>query len=475
MIPKLSRLYPIVALLAAVLMLAGFLLRQSQPGEELSEDDEQEMSAGRTSRTVEQDVINAPLAVPPTVPDAAGSAFTPQTRLGFSAGDQWEPAIAADRFGHVYVLYPQYSGVPGCGDCYSPTMILQTSSDRGTTWSAPRIMFPAGETTGQYDAQILVDPADGKTVYASWLQNSKSDTVVARSGDFGATWNVVTADHTNAGTDKPILLVRGQDVYVGFNHAQKVWVAASHNDGASFTAYVVNPNGKLGWSLAGGAAIDKLGNVYYSWAGYEQNGGAKGNVNLYVSKSGDGGKTWTSKVLDISGAPPDCSSYACGWAFLGAQIVMTADDNGTLYALWNAGTGDKAPERIWFSKSADAGSTWSAKRGISSAPEGTAHAFPAIVARGAGDVRIAWMDARAPGGRWNTYYRRSANSGASWSAETDISTPVSGIAYINNDGFAFPFGDYFKMDVDDQGKTQAVWGEGANYQGPGSIWYSRGQ
>lgn len=154
---------------------------------------------------------------------------------------------------------------------------------------------------------------------------------------------------------------------------------------------------------------------------------------------------------------------------------MTADNNGTLYALWNAGTGDKAPERIWFARSTDAGGTWSARSDVSSAPEGIGHAFPAIVARGTGDVRIAWMDARARGGRWNAYYRRSTNGGASWSAETDISTPVSGLAYINADGFGFPFGDYFEMDVDDQGKTQAVWGEGANYQGPGSIWYTRGQ
>ena len=34
--------------------------------------------------------------------------------MGFTTGDQWEPAIAADRFNHVYVLYPQYLGVPGC-------------------------------------------------------------------------------------------------------------------------------------------------------------------------------------------------------------------------------------------------------------------------------------------------------------------------------------------------------------------------
>ena len=51
-------------------------------------------------------------------------------------------------------------------------------------------------------------------MYAAWLQNKKSDTVVAKSTDFGTTWSVVIADSTKAGTDKPSLTVRGQDVYV---------------------------------------------------------------------------------------------------------------------------------------------------------------------------------------------------------------------------------------------------------------------
>src|SRR5438094_6936361 len=90
---------------------------------------------------------------------------------------------------------------------------------------------------------------------------------------------VVIADRTNACTDKPILIAHGANVYVGFNHAQKVWVASSHDGGITFSSSNVNPNGKLGWSLAGGGTIDPEGNVYFAWAGYTQNGGAKGPVN----------------------------------------------------------------------------------------------------------------------------------------------------------------------------------------------------
>lgn len=429
----------------------------------------------RRSGAVLSEVIAAqPASQPVSIPAAPLRGFAPQTRLGFTTGDQWEPAIAADRHGHVYVLYPQYLGVPGCPECYSPTAILQVSGDHGATWGAPRIIYPGGATTGQVDTQIAVDPVDGRTVFAAWLQDSKSDIAVARSTDFGATWSVVIANATNAPTDKPILAVRGQDVYVGYNHANKVWVSSSHDGGATFSSTTVNPNGKLGWTLAGGGTVDPSGNVYFAWDGYEQNGGAKGPVNLYISKSTDGGHTWSTVLIDVSGSPPDCSDYFCGWAYLGAQITMASDAAGTLYVLWNAGAVDRGPERIYFARSTNGGATWSARLDVSAAAQGVNHAFPAIVAGAAGEVRISWMDARADG-LWNTYYRSSEDAGASWSAEIDLSTFVSGYSYIFPGGFSFPFGDYYEMDIDDRGTTHAVWGEGLNYDSPGSIWYTNGK
>ena len=466
-----SRLWfqALILLLMLLLPLATMLFTR-EGSSEFGEEGKARLTRGQ----VLADVVNAPAQPPAKAPALPPSGFAPQTRLGYTAGDQWEPAIAADRHGHVYILYPQYLGVPGCADCFSPTMILQMSDDRGATWGTPRIIHPAGQMLGQWDAQIVVDPVDGRTVYAAWLQNGKSDTVVAKSTDFGATWSVVVANSTNAGTDKPILAVRGQDVYVGYNHAQKVWVSSSHDGGATFASVNVNKTGKLGWSLAGGGTVDPAGNVYFSWDGYEQNGGAKGPVNLYISKSSDGGRTWATTLLDVSGAPPDCSDYLCGWAYLGAQITMASDAAGTLYALWNAGVVDKGPERIYFAKSTDGGATWSAKIDVSLAPEGVNHAFPAIAARADGDVRISWMDARAEG-LWNTYYRRSTDGGDTWSAEVDLSTSVAGYDYILPDGFSFPFGDYYEVDIDDRGVSHLVWGEGLNYDSPGSIWYTRGK
>ena len=274
---------------------------------------------------------------------ARGQEFQAQTRLGGTLpGDQWEPAIATDAYGHVYSLIPDFP--PSCKGCPSSIIYLVTSADNGATWSVPRQIAPPG--SGQIDVQVKVDPLDGRTVYASWLQNNKSVIEVAKSVDFGQTWTTVIANQTQAGTDKDILVVRGSDVYVAYNHAQTVWVSSSHDGAQSFTSTKINANAQFGWSLTGGGTVDNAGNVYFAWDGYTQNGQAKGPVNLYVTKSSDGGATWTPTLLDISSSPPDCSAFSCAWAFLGAGIAMTSDTSGQIYVLWNAGTVDAGPERM---------------------------------------------------------------------------------------------------------------------------------
>src|SRR5438445_12840111 len=60
-------------------------------------------------------------------------------------------------------------------------------------------------------------------------------------------------------------------------------------------------------------------------------------------------------------------------------------------------------------------------------------------------------------------------------AESKLSSYVAGYSYIQPNGFSFPFGVYFEMDIDSRRKTQVVWAEGLNYHTPGSIWYTSGR
>ncbi len=430
-------------------------------------------------RAVQKLALLFVLALTTTQAALAVPGFPPQKRLGYRTGDQWEPAIAADGRGHVYVLYPQYGAVPDCSSCTAPSVALTVSSDNGLTWEPSKALLPY--STGQFDPQIVVDPVDRQTVYASWMQNNKRDIMVARSQDFGRSWSYSWAERGREEADRPVLTVRGADVYVGFNHEEKFFVAASHDAGQTFSSVQVNPNAAPGSSLAGGATVDPAGTIYFGWTAYARHEMASRPVSVYVSRSSDGGRTWSNLLLDVSSAPPSCDAQSCQTGYLGAQIALASDAAGALYALWNAGGANGGPERVYFSSSTTGGASWSERTSVSNSAQGAEHAFPAIVAGASGDVRIAWMDARASelGHRnrplWNTYYRNSTNGGATWNSETRLSGPTEGYDYILRGGFRFPFGDYFGLAIDSEGATHAVWGEGRDYKSPGSIWYTHGR
>jgi hypothetical protein len=425
-------------------------------------------------------LATAPIAaaVPPS--------FATEARLGFAGGDDWEPAIAAGAGGHLYAMwthYVDYNGGgagdidPSCLTCGSPHMDLQTSSDNGVTWSTPRAAWPT--TTRQDDPQIVVDPADGTTVWASFMQDNKSSEYVAKSTDFGQTWQTMLVEPLQRGTDKDILAVRGQHVYLAYHTQQKAYVSVSHDGGATWDTHdLFGSTAHIGVSLGSGGVVDANGVAYFAWNGVTQAGQAKGDINLYVTKSTDGGASWTVSIVNTSKAAPKCGCG--GWDYWGAQLAIDVDDANQVYVLWNANGAKYGPQRTYFASSAD-GATWSAREDVSTAAVGVNHAFPALVAGVAGDVRIAWMDDRNghdagggdPNARWNVYYRSSTNGGGLWSAEVQLSSFVDGYAYKFADGFLQPYGDYFELEIDSAGKTDAFWGEGNSYVGPGNVWFAR--
>jgi hypothetical protein len=407
----------------------------------------------------------------------AASGFTPQHRLGYTSGDQWEPAMATDAHGHIYILFPQYGAVDQCPACTTPTMVLLTSSDNGASWDPPQPLLTS--SIGQFDAQIKVDPIDRQTLYASWMQG-RHDIIVARSQDFGRSWYFAIAEHSaEAIIDKPVLAVRGPNVYVSFNHDQTLSVAASHDYAQNFSSTVLNPGAGPGWSLAAGATVDPVGNVYFSWTAYARTDLLSRPVEVFVSRSADGGRNWSTTPIDVSSAAPDCPAQVCSAGFLASQMALASDDAGVIYAVWNSGSAIGGSQRIYFSSSTNAGENWSTKVDVSNASAGVEHCFPAITAGTAGDVRIAWMDTREVDLQghplWNTFYRASTNGGATWSTESQLSGPVRGYDYILPNGFLFPFGNLFSIGIDNLGVTHVVWGEGRNYRSPGSIWYTRGR
>ena len=359
---------------------------------------------------------------------AAGSGPLPiaQNETQATSEEQWALAVTSDGNGHVYILYPQFDRLPGCRDCPVPNMVLAASNDSGASWQA-RLMTPP--LWSQADPQIVVDPEDHRTVYATWLQNGKTDVIVAKSTDFGQSWSLAIAARLAVPVVKPVLAVREKDVYAGFIHAQKLWVAASHDGGISFSPAVETLSTPLIDALSGNAVVDPTGNVFFAWTGYASNAGVKGQINLYISKSSDHGQSWTTTLMDVSAEPIECSAYRCEWGYLGAQITIAADASGTLYALWNSSSADNRAERIFMASSTTQGDLWSSKEDVSSAPIGVKHVLPTIAAGESGNIKIGWMDSRySP--QWTAFERVSTNGGATWSPEEAIPAATAGQKYF---------------------------------------------
>ena len=427
--------------------------------------------------------VSAVWAAPP-------GTFTNPLRLGFQGGDDWEPSIAADASGYVYALWTHYVGFgggatgeidPSCPGCPSPHMVIQIYDPIAQTWGAPHALAPSEER--QDDPQIVVDPVT-QFVYAAYMEGDKSSMFVARSEDFGETFEPVLVEDIERGLDKIALAARDGDVYLVYHSQQKIFASFSDDDGETWEVVqpIHNTNSRFGVSLPSGAAIDSNGDAYFAWNGVNRPGQAKGTINLYVTKTADGGETWTTSVVDQSQAPPPCDCG--GWDYWGAQMAIGVDAEDRVYVMWNANDVKYGVQRMFFASSTDGAESWSDPVDVSLAPTGANNVFPALVAGGTGDVRIAWQDDRNgfdaggndPAARWNTYYRRSTDGGDTWSDEAILSAYVLGFTYKVEgppDGYLQPYGDYFELDIDSAGKTVALWGEGNSYVGPGNVWFAR--
>ncbi len=401
---------------------------------------------------------------------AAGTGFTTPTRMGYPQGDDWEPSVASDGSGNVYVLITHFGGVPGCRACASPTIMLQVSHDGGSTFTAPVPMTVSSAV--QFDPQIKVNAVG--YVFVSYLLGK--DTVLQRSTDHGATWTnpvAVNVGVRQGPTDKDGLAVDGAYVYVGFDvsvgSGNRFYVAVSTDFGNTFTVSPVNRK-YIGVVLNGGAAVGPDGSVYLIWEAIHQGGNALGPQDVLVTASHDHGATWSVSYVDRNLPPgPDCSYASCGYDFLGTGSAIALDHAGTVYVLYNAPLYYRGPPYIWMRWSTDGGQTWSARRMVNA--DGTAawHAFPAIDAGASGDVRVAWMDNRTGPFGFNVWYAQSSDGGVHWSAEVQVSQYTPGYAWVTQQGFAFPYGDYITLDLDSGGHVYSAWGEGASYLGPGNV------
>jgi hypothetical protein len=193
-------------------------------------------------------------------------------------------------------------------------------------------------------------------------------------------------------------------------------------------------------------------NVYTIYTAGEpgiQKGTSADFNNVFVSRSTDGGKTWTATLVHHT---PLFTSLSNFFPALAVDPV-----NGKLYATWSDA------HATFFSASSDAGEHWSPAVTVNIAPANTA-IFPWVAAYN-GTVDVVYYATTAAGkddptAVWNVYLAQTINDGASF-AQSLVSNSPNHVGVVCTDGIACADGtrnllDLFEVGINPQNSKAAV-------------------
>jgi len=173
----------------------------------------------------------------------AEKTFTTERPFSKVGHDDWEPSVAADSAGHVYMATTRYGGPNACKGCPDPAIVVRRSSDGGRTWSKPDFICRCRGVEGQHDP-VMVTDRHGR-VFMTWMNDF--DVQFGRSDDFGRTWSRPgSLDGALNFSDKPWIAASrsGRDVYVFFN-ASDPYAVYSHNAGRTWSEPILTTKSGL--------------------------------------------------------------------------------------------------------------------------------------------------------------------------------------------------------------------------------------
>jgi hypothetical protein len=405
----------------------------------------------------------APSVFGPAAQSARAPArFAGERRWGPAGDNRWEPVVAADPASRwVYQMTT---------DQRPDYLLFRASPDGGRTWLATRHICRHGTRIPfQYDPQVAVGKAG--VVDAVCLNGFRPGVVFAQSHDRGRTWSdAVRLDRPLGYSDKPTMVVStsGTSVYIAFNSGYALYVVTSHDGGTTWQPPVKATTAHLWYySYSGAAAPD--GSVWFAVDG-EDGRDQRGSGHVALVTSSDGGATWRVIPFAISREGAPCAGHDCYPDFYTAQDAIGADRFGNYLFVFAKSLVKQGPNALYASRSND-GVHWSAPLELNALGNNTSPAIEPGPARG--DFRLVWQDNRNGASAWNTWFERTNDAGASWSAPVRLSNRGSGEPYKKPAGYAFPFGDYLSLAVDSQGVDHVIWGEGAGIYYPGSTWWTR--
>jgi len=294
-----------------------------------------------------------------------------------------------------------------------------TSSDGGKTWSRPAT---AVESSGKGFTPKLAW-GRGRSLVVVWMDERRAekawDIYARRSPDGGMTWEPEQmlsrfSRSTNADlAARPEIIGDGQDrfwcVWIGLRNGQsRFYLSRSVDGGKTWTDPL--PLSGQSESVFGQRLLRAGEHLLLVWQDART-----GKDRIYSVASADGGVTWTEPTR-VDHVPSDSQFSA------GPPAAVLAPD-GEAFVTWHDGRNGR--DDVFVTRSADSGRTWAAEDIRMDADDaGTAMSrYPKISRAGDGRLAVAWEDDR--NGFEAVYARiRSAGQAGAWGPEIAVSSPA---------------------------------------------------
>jgi len=153
-------------------------------------------------------------------------------------------------------------------------------------------------------------------------------------------------------------------------------------------------------------AVDLGGNIYVVWEDDTNT-----NSNILFSRSTDGGATFS---------PPKGVSNSAGFSF---NPRVAVDTGGTINVVWQDSPDFFRTSNVFFSRSSDAGNTFSTPMNLSGTSSSAFYSTPQIAVHNAGNISVVW---ESDTGNLAIWFSGSSDGGATFSAPTMLSTNTGG-------------------------------------------------
>jgi hypothetical protein len=365
------------------------------------------------------------------------------------------------------------------------------STDGGQTWGETTLPLVSQDA---FNSDPTVDWTSDGTAWASTIgitgDGEDLRLRLFRSTNNGATWvfdSTISGNQTE--TDKQMVWVDHSatspyldSMYVIWHNGAPVYMNRKRRNGTWGSPIKVSGGETTGTGIGADVKTNSAGAVFGFWPD-------TGSRKIYFVKSTNGGQSYSRPKAIAS----TFDGYDIGVPSMNGRRVLLYVTGGAyktaakdlVYAVWadlsgatgctrgtnepGSNTNASCKTRIWFSRSTNGGSTWSAKKMLNNQPGKSDQFNPWLtVDETTGALAVIYYDTVGESRKkTNLYYQSSTNDGTTWSAPFRVTSQATdetassaddGNQYGDYNGLSGYAGTFFPVWTDRrEGGSEQIW------------------